>query len=79
MSNAKTVLKLTSEQEAKLNCICGCCDHDCMDSKCLYNKIIDKDSPEEEQKRAIIEWTSEVVDEIVGKLSRGIIKKKKGK
>jgi len=78
MSSAKTVLKLTSKQEAELDCICGKCDHDCMDKKCLYNKICESLNPEEEQKKIILAWTAGVVDEIVGKLSRDIIKKKKG-
>jgi len=78
MSNAKIPLKLTSEQEAALDCICGGCDHDCMDKKCLYNKILDSPHPEETQKKLIINWTSEIVNEIVGKLSRDIIRKKKG-
>lgn len=79
MSNAKIPLKLTSEQEAELDCICGRCDHDCMDKQCLYNKILNAHQPEDRQKEYIIEWTSKIVNEIVGKLSRGIIKKKKGK
>ena len=78
MSNAKTVLKLTSSQEADLDCICGCCDHDCMDKKCLYSKILDSLHPEEKQKELIINWASTLVNEIVGKISRDIIKEKKG-
>lgn len=78
MSNAKMMLKLTSEQEADLDCICGCCDHDCMDKKCLYNKILDSLHPEQKQKELVIKWTSDLVDEIVRKLSRDIIKNKKG-
>ena len=71
-------LKLTKEQENKLDCICGLCDHDCIDKKCLYNKIVDEPYPEQKQKEYIIDWASALVDEIVGKLSRDIIKKKKG-
>ena len=77
MSNAKTALKLTSEQEAELDCICGRCEHDCMDKKCLYNKVLEDLHPEDKQRELILEWANKVVNEIVGKLSRDIIKKKK--
>lgn len=78
MSNAKTMLKLTSKQEADLDCICGRCDHDCMDKKCLYNKILDAPHPEDKQKELVLAWASGLVNEIVGKISRDIIKEKKG-
>ena len=78
MSNAKTTLKLTEKQDAELDCLCGRCDHDCMDKKCPYNKILNALHPEDKQKEMILDWTNRLVDEIVRKLSRDIIKKKKG-
>ena len=78
MSNVKTTLKLTEKQDAELDCLCGRCDHDCMDKKCLYNKILNDLHPEDKQKEMIVDWASRLVDEIVRKLSRDIIKKKKG-
>ena len=78
MSKGKMILKLTPKQEEKLNCICGCCDHDCTDEKCAYYKIIGATNPEEAQKEAILSWTNGVVDEIIQKLGRDIITKKRG-
>lgn len=76
MSNTKTTLKLTEKQNAELDCICGRCDHDCMDKKCSFNKILNNLHPEDKQKELFLDWTNRLVGEIVGKLSRDIIKKK---
>lgn len=53
-------MKISDRQEKELDCICGLCEHDCMDKDCAFNKIINAMSPEEAQKKKIKAWTLDV-------------------
>lgn len=70
MNNTKTTLRLTSNQESILDCICGCCDHDCMDKACPFNKILSAMSPEEKQKELVLRWMKNVLKEGAKKPTR---------
>lgn len=41
------MIKISAATQKELVCLCGICDHDCMDVKCPFNIMIDKKSPEE--------------------------------
>lgn len=41
------MIKISSATQKELVCLCGLCDHDCMDAKCPFNVMIDKKNPEE--------------------------------
>ena len=41
------MIKISSTTQKELVCLCGLCDHDCMDTKCPFNVMIDKKNPEE--------------------------------
>lgn len=71
----KNMLKIPLPLEQELNCICGLCEHDCMDTSCLYNKIINSIHAEAEQKRQILLWAEKVMKN-VAKGTRATIKTK---
>lgn len=83
------MLKLAKKHESKLNCICGLCDHDCMDKACPFNKIMDDLHPEAAQKKAILTLMNDVVKDAIAatgktssktqKTTRAKINTKKGK
>lgn len=72
-------MKLTKTQNAKLDCICGACEHDCMDKKCLFNKITESMHPEAVQKKYILDLMEEVLVANTPKNTRAKITTKKGK
>ena len=41
-------IKFSKDYISKLECIIGMCKHDMFDSKCLYNKIVDKKDVDKE-------------------------------
>lgn len=79
------MLKISKKNEAKLDCICGMCEHDCLNKTCLFNKILDAPHPEEVQKKYIISLMEDVFNENAPftaktiKTTRAKINTKKGK
>lgn len=56
------MVKISNETQRNLICICGLCEHDMFDPKCLYNQIVDKEDPrEEEYKRIILLMKKEIM------------------
>lgn len=80
------MLKLNKTLEKKLDCLCGVCDHDCMNKTCAFNVIMNSLHPEEAQRKMLLKWAEDVVKINTPKTevkktknTRGTIKKKKGK
>ncbi len=71
------MIELTPTQEARLDCLCGLCNHDCIDSKCIWLKMLDKPNPQEELKKNLLA----LIEDVVKKNTTGTrakIKAKKG-
>ena len=69
-------IKLSKDYISKLECIIGMCKHDMFDSKCLYNKIIDKKDVDKE----IFNNINKIVEkEILNHLDKNKKIKKNGK
>lgn len=60
-------VKLTKDQESKLNCICGLCNHDAWTTTCVYNKILAAKEPALEEKHQIMMFVEQVVRTSNGK------------
>lgn len=76
---SSTKLKLTKEQSSKLDCLCGICDHDCLDKSCAFNKIMASMHPEETQKEMFLKWVSSVIASNIEKSTRATMKTNKKK
>lgn len=48
------MIKISSATQKELVCLCGLCDHDCMDVKCPFNIMIDKKNPEEYMHKRVL-------------------------
>lgn len=48
------MIKISNATQKDLICICGLCDHEPFDPKCLFNQIVDKKNPAEEEYKRIM-------------------------
>lgn len=48
------MIKISSETQNTLACLCGICDCDPFDKNCAWNQHVDKPNPGEEQMRRIL-------------------------
>ena len=69
------MIKISSETQKELICLCGLCDHDCLDNGCLYNQLIDKPKPEEDLYKRIISLMRKEVARNINKSSHGTVKR----
>lgn len=74
------MIKISNATQKDLICICGLCEHDPFDPKCLYNQIVDKKNPaEEEYKRIITLMKKEITANTNKAKTNGTSKKTKRK